>query len=210
MRRRLLQMLCISLTTACAPSAQASGYEAAPSEVELTIGRTKHVLVEGVSSNIQVNGRSVPVKVELQPAQRLHVDNFSFSYPTGFTVLNSASEGAPTSASWMLKGRTCQITIHRKAKGTTLNFLADHMAEFYEGLPEVSDLSRNTTRMTIGRKSVSGVRFLMKTRREGVSFQDYFQLPTPSSQYNYFLVIHAKPGDQSEQQARTMIGSTLR
>ncbi|WP_146586804.1 hypothetical protein [Posidoniimonas polymericola] len=195
-----------------APEAVAApeGYEVIPSEIELTIGRSKHLVAEGVTSTVRINGRDVPVKVVRRPAKKLSVDSFSFSYPSSFTLLSSASAGDPESASWMLKGKTCQITVHRKAKSTTLSFLTDHMAEFYEGLSDVSDLSRGSATLTVRGKRQPGVRFTMKTSREGLTFHDYFQLPVSSSRYSYFLVIHSALGDSSEEQARSMIGTTLR
>lgn len=208
---RLFWLFCIGAgLLGSQANAAPSGYQEVPSEIELTIGRAKHTIAEGVTTTLRVNGRDLPVKVTRRPAKKLKVDNFSFSYPSSFIQLSSASAGDPESASWMLKGKTCQITVHRKAKSTTLSFLANHMAEFYEGLSDVSDLRRASATLTIRGKRESGVRFLMETRREGLTFHDYFQLPVSSSRYSYFLVIHASLGDSSEEQARSMIGSTLR
>lgn len=200
--KRLALLLAFS-----ASYATAGGYKQAPQEVELTIDGRSHLLVEGKAARIEVNGRTVSARVVRRPANALKIDKFSFNYPSGFTLLKS-QEGAG-SASWMLKGKNCQLTVHRKDKNTTLEYLTEHMAQFYKGISDVKRVREKSVTLVCKSRTVKGVRFLMDTKREGANFQDYFQLPVKSERYNYFLVVHGKPGDTEADQAKDMIASTL-
>ncbi|MCA9239545.1 MAG: hypothetical protein KDA37_05075 [Planctomycetales bacterium] len=190
------------------PVCAAGSYKEAPQEVELTINGEKHLLMEGQASRIEVNGRAVSARVVRRPASTLKVDRFTFTYPSSFSLLKS-QDGGDSSASWMLKGKKCQLTIHRKDKSTTLEFLTEHMSEFYKGISDVKRVREKSVSLTCGSRTVKGVRFLMDTKREGTNYQDYFQLPVKSERYNYFLVVHAKPGDTEADQAKDMLASTL-
>lgn len=205
--RCLIATCCFCLT----PFANAvPGLQQTPQEVELTIGSSTHLLPEGVTTMLRVNGRAMPVKVVRRAAQVVQIDDFSFHYPDGFSLLSSSHSESPSSASWMLKGKSCQLTVHRKEKGATFDFLVDHMAKFYAGLANVSGLREQQVDVYFGGKSVRGVRFLMKSKGEGLNYQEYFQLPVRSSQSNYFLIIHAKPGNQEAERAKSLIGATLK
>lgn len=196
------------LLPAC--TACGAGFEAAPQQVQLSIGGKTHMLLEGVPTSIPVNGQSVPVEVVRQPSQIVEVDQFRFNCPSSFRLLSSSSNRDPNSASWMLRGRVSQLTIHRKDKDTSLAYLVDHMAEFYRKLSSVQDLQQKSVSLNVGGKRVPGVRFVMHARGEGKNHQDYFQLPVESDRYHYFLVIHGKPGDVEAEQARDLLGNSLR